>query len=228
MPALPAITGLLRVLLQYTLAAGPTILNRLFFQGSGSTSSTALNTWAGNVATNWGTNIKGSLVPALTLTGVTVEDLTSSISPVGATSVSIAGTSTHLDPPGVEGCLIIKNITAFRSRGGHSRTYIAGFPNSNLLSSSATNWNSASAAGFVTNWVAFIGSITGASGPAGYTGLAQVVPNYYHGFTVVTNPITGRARNVPKLIASPTTNAVTSHVANTVLGTQRRRTHQSV
>jgi hypothetical protein len=55
-------------------------------------------------------------------------------------------------------------------------------------------------------------------------GLVHVNVSYYEGFTVVIDPITGRARNVPKLRSSgPLVDGVVGIVINPELGTQRRR-----
>jgi hypothetical protein len=48
--------------------------------------------------------------------------------------------------------------------------------------------------------------------------------SYYQGFTVVTDPITGRARNVPKLRSGgPLVDVISSVTARPIVGTQRRR-----
>jgi len=226
-PALPAISGVVKVLLQYALPGVVDVLTRLFFQGTGSTTNSALNTWAGNVAAAWNTNMAPVVIPALVLNAITAEDLTTSTSPIGAWSGSHAGTFSPTSDlsPGV--AMIVKNLTPLRQRGGHSRTYLPGMPVNYLSSSGANTWASGSATTVLTAWKAFLSAITGSSGPTGYSGLAQVVPNYYHGFTAVENPLTGRYRNVPKVVTTPTTQLVTSQVVNLTLGSQRRRNHQS-
>jgi hypothetical protein len=226
MPALPPITGMLKVLLTYSLPTVATVLNRLFFQGTGSTSNAALNTWASAVSTAWGTNVKSQIMPSCQLTSVVVSDLSSSTSPIGAWTGSIAGTSagTGASP---DVALIVKNLIPTKYRGGHSRTYIPGYPLTGTTVTDSNVWTSAGVATFISDWNAFITAITGGNGPSGYSGLAQAVPHYYKGFTAVQNPITGRYRNVPKLVAVPTFDLVSSHVGNLILGSQRRRNHQS-
>jgi len=217
---------MLRVLLTYSLPTVATVLNRLFFQGTGSTTNSALNTWATAVSTAWGANMKSQILTNCSLTSVVVSDLSSSTAPIGAWTGSIAGTSAGTNgSPDV--ALIIKNLIPSKYRGGHSRTYIPGYPLSNTTVSDSNIWTAATAATTVTDWTAFITAITGGNGPTGYSGLAQAVPHYYKGFTVVTNPLTGRARNVPKLQTVPTFDLVSSRVANIILGSQRRRNHQS-
>jgi hypothetical protein len=58
---------------------------------------------------------------------------------------------------------------------------------------------------------------------SGASSLAQVNVSYYKGFTVVTSPTTGRARNVPTLRSAPVVDAVTAQAVRTSIGTQRRR-----
>lgn len=214
------------MLLTYSLPTVATVLNRLFFQGTGSTTNSALNTWATAVSTAWGSNMKANIMPSCSLTSVVVSDLSSATAPIGAWTGSIAGTAagTGASP---DVALIVKNLIPTKYRGGHSRTYIPGYPLTQATVTDSNVWTSAAAASTVTNWVAFLTAITGGNGPTGYSGLAQAVPHYYKGFTVVTNPLTGRARNVPKLQTVPTYDLVSSHVANLILGSQRRRNHQS-
>lgn len=224
--ALPAVTGLIRVLLQYTLPGVSILLNRLFFQGTGSTTNTALNTWCGNIASSWNTNMSPNSVPDLALIGVTAEDLTSSTSPVGAAAVNHPGTNTNpQSAPAI--AFVVRNGTNLRERGGHSRTYVPGIPTGEETTASANTWNSTFASALLTSWKAFIAAVTGVSGPAGYSGTAQVMPNYYHGFTSVQNPITKRYRNIPTPLATPVIYPITNQTYNSILASQRRRNKQT-
>lgn len=224
--ALPAVTGLLRVLLQYALPGVSILLNRLFFQGTGSTTSTALNTWCGNIAASWNTNMAPNSIPDLSLIGVTAEDLTSSTSPVGANATTHPGTNTNpQSAPAVS--FVVRNGTALRERGGHSRTYIPGIPTGEETTAGSNSWNSTFAQALLTSWKAFISAITGVAGPAGYSGTVQVMPNYYHGFTSVQNPITKRWRNIPTPLTTPVIYPVTNQTYNPILASQRRRNKQT-
>jgi hypothetical protein len=226
MPALPNISGAIKMLLQYTLPGVPLILNRLFFQGTGSTTNTALNNWCSTAATGWNTYMPPYSIPDLTLVAITAEDLTSPTSPIGAWAGSHIGTATNVNGfPSP--AFIVKNLDAFRSRGGHSRTYLPGISPSNLTSQGGNTWNTTQANLINTAWNNFILAVTGSNGPAGYSGLQQVVPNYYKGFTAVENPLTGRYRNVPKVNPTPTTQVIVNHTYNDVVGSQRRRNKQS-
>lgn len=227
MPSLPAVTGLIRLLLQYTLPAVPLIINRLFFQGTGSTTNAALNTYCSNVASAWNLNMAPSTIPDCALVAVTAEDLTSATSPIGAWSGSHAGSET----PGVtsypNAAFIIKNHTNLRTRGGHSRTYLPGIANSAQSSNGSATWNTTTASSLLAQWQAFLSAISGSGAPTGYSSYAQVMPNYYHGFKSVQNPVTLRYRNIPTPLATPNVYVVTSNSYNTNVGSQRRRNKQT-
>lgn len=227
MPALPFVTGLVRLLLQYVLPAVPLIINRLFFQGTGSTTNSALNTYCSNVATAWNADMASNTIPDCQLVAVTAEDLTSATSPIGAWSGNHPGGET----PGVSSypnaAFIVKNHTNLRARGGHSRTYLPGIATNQQSSNGAATWNPTSATAILNAWQTFLAAITGSNGPTGYSGFAQVMPNYYHGFKSVQNPITGRYRNVPVPLATPNVYPVTATSYNTNVGSQRRRNKQS-
>jgi hypothetical protein len=227
MPALPAVSGLVKVLLQYALPTVASVLNRIWFQGTGSTTNAALNTWCTNVANAWNSNMAAKTLPTCSLVAVTAEDYSSLTSPIGAWTGSHAGTVTGGVNTQPATSLIIRNHTPLRARGGHSRTYLPGMDGNALTTGSSSDWTASSAASILTAWEAFLAAVTGSNGPTGYSGFAQVVPNYYKGFTAVENTLTGRYKNVAKVNPSPTTQIVTSQTVNLVVGAQRRRNHQS-
>lgn len=202
------------------------LLNRLFFQGTGSSTQSALNTYAGNVAAAWNTNVAPLTNSSLILNGVTVEDLSSATSPSGTWAGSHAGGATGTQgAPAVS--FIVRNPTGVRRRGGPSRTYVPGIPVTNETSSDANTWNTTFANSLLTAWNAFISAITGVAGPSGYTGTQQVVPYYYHGFKSVQSPTTGRWRNVPTVVTgTPQVPTVLVRTYNPTLGSQRRRNKQ--
>lgn len=229
MPPLALAAGTIKTILQYALPGVASVINRLFFTGTGSTTNAALNTWCGNVAASWNTNMAPLIAPACTLVAVTAEDLTSGTSPVGAWAGSHPGTSSNLifDPAAA---FIVKNLIANRYRGGHPRTYIPGVPSSNQASNGANTWNTTDAAGLLTQWKAFLSAISGSSGPTGYSGMAQSVVPYYSGTTAVTTGVAPHTRGKTKAtpLATTTPIYIASNVYNPTIGSQRRRNHQSV
>jgi hypothetical protein len=160
----------------------------------------------------------------VSLTSVTLTDLTSPTSGQGdhiATTVGVlAGTMI-----GADVCMLASMRIARRYRGGKPRSYLP-LGTTNVLQTAQT-W----AATFVSNVQLALDAtradiaVTVASGTT-LTTLVNV--SYYQGFTVVTNPVTGRARNVPKLrVGGPVVDVVTNWVAESRLASQRRRNLRS-
>jgi hypothetical protein len=228
MPPLPSAAGTIKLLLQYALPGVATILNRLFFTGTGSTTGAAMNTWCTNVANAWGTNMAPQCVPPLTLVAITAEDLTSATSPVGAWAGSKPGTNVaNLQDPAT--AFVVKNLVANRYRGGHPRTYLPGIPIADASAASSNTWLTATASTILTQWLAFLTAISGSSGPTGYTGLSQSYVPYYKGNTVTTTGTAPyqRGHNHATVLTSTAPILIASHTYNPTFGSQRRRNHQS-
>lgn len=229
MPALPFASQTIKTILQYTLPGVAAALTRLFFTGTGSTTNAALNTWCGNVAASWNTNMAPLIAPGCVLVAVTAEDLTSATSPIGAWAGSHPGTNagTQFEP---SASFVVKNLIANRYRGGHPRTYIPGVPTTNQNSAGANTWGSTNANTLLTAWLAFLSAVSGSSGPTGYTGLAQSVVPYYSGSTAITSGTAPHQRGKTKatVLSSTTPILIASHTYNPTIGSQRRRNHQSV
>lgn len=112
-----------------------------------------------------------------------------------------------------------------RFRGGHSRLYLGGLPQTVLQD--PQHWTAAIVTTMTGRWDAFMDDITDALTLPIMGVTRQVTVSYFEGFTVVTNPITHRARNVPTLRGAPLVeNVVNVHVSNKV-ASQRRRNLQS-
>lgn len=219
MPALPAAAGVVRLAMKGTTGTVPW-LSRVFLHYSGTPPTAAqLNTFTALAITSYGTNLKSLAYGGVVLSECDATDLTSATGAVGISTGSTAGTraGTAIDSAA---CAVISYEIARRYRGGHPRGY---WPFGVANDLNATNaWSAA----FVTacntgfnNWIAALV----AGGWAGAGTIAQVNVSYYNGFTVVTNPITHRARNVPTLRVSPTIDTVTAILTRPSVGTQRRR-----
>jgi hypothetical protein len=150
---------------------------------------------------------------------VQITDLSSPSAGVGEWAGSHAGTrSGSILPVGV--CVVLNKEIARRYRGGKPRQYLPYGTDSDL--SGASRFTSAFTSDLVTAWDGFQGTLSGtAVGPATITNEVNV--SYYDGFTVVTNPSTGRARNKPTLRATPLVDSVLEYSASEVPGSQRRR-----
>jgi hypothetical protein len=67
----------------------------------------------------------------------------------------------------------------------------------------------------------FTDVIAGGWGGAGT--LTHLNVSYYAGFTVVVDPVTGRARNLPTPRVTPLKDAITANIVRSRIGSQRRR-----
>ncbi|MBA0087123.1 MAG: hypothetical protein HRJ53_19235 [Acidobacteria bacterium Pan2503] len=122
-------------------------------------------------------------------------------------------------------CALVNLHIARRYRGGKPRQY---WPFGVITDLNNTkNWNTSFQTA-VNNAMIALNSAAIAMAWTGGNIAAPVNVSYYHGFTVVTNPITGRARNVPKLKATPDVDTITGQSCNQRVATQRRRQGFSV
>lgn len=220
MPPLPAVSKVIKVVLQIKNSDGRIGITRFFIQYSSTAPTNAqLNTFCGAVATAWNTNLAAITDAHWTLIEVTAEDLSSSTGAIGLWTGSDAGTLNVSPLPGNIAFVIAYQI-ARRYRGGHPRGYwILG--DGSKLNDDRT-WTNAFVTLVSTDHGAFMTAVLA----AGWTGagtLTHVNVSYFLGFSVVTNPVTHRARNVPVLRGTPVVDAVTGYAYRNALGTQRRR-----
>jgi hypothetical protein len=155
----------------------------------------------------------------VTLTQIESEDLTSATGAVDTSVESVVGSRAGSALPSSTS-LVSSYTIARRYRGGHPRAYWPFGADSDLLSE--TQWTSAFPTACDTGINAYFAALV-AAGWSGAGTLTHVNVSYYEGFTVVTNPITGRARNVPTLRVSPVVDLVTAVHSRSSIGTQRRR-----
>lgn len=220
MPPLPAVPGVLRVQFKHSSSLDLDVLNRVFMQYTGTWPTSAnLSTMAATVFTAWGTDLKALAPNAVTLEEVVIQDLTSSSAGVGLHTGSTAGTRGTSLIPAASSALVNLSV-ARRYRGGKPRVYLPYGVSADL--NGTQNWTTAFQGALLTGWNAWIAAIIAAA-PGGTTITQQVNVSYYEGFTVVTNPVTGRARNVPTLRSSPVVDAVVASAVSLVIASQRRR-----
>jgi hypothetical protein len=117
-------------------------------------------------------------------------------------------------------CTVISYRIARRYRGGHPRGYWPFGAQTGLVD--AGHWTSGYASAVDTQIAAFFTAVQ-AAGWAGAGTLSHVSLSYFSGFTVITSPTTGRARNVPTVRSSPLIDPVVTLKTQTSIGTQRRR-----
>lgn len=209
----------------YTIAEDTSALNRLYFFYSGAApTSTQLATWATAVGTHWGIDMGGLAHTDVTLDTVKATDLTSRTS----ANVEVAGSEvgTRAGHALTGGASLLQNSAIIaRYRGGHPRTYWPFGVSEDLLD--RQSWAAAFLGACVTGLNAFYGHLN-SSVWAGGGSLQQCAVLYFTGFTVVINPITGRARNVPKLrtiggVPTPAIELIDTFTVNPKPAFQRRR-----
>lgn len=152
-------------------------------------------------------------------TGVRVTDLSSDTGGDGTATADVVGTRSGGGLPASTAAVANYTIDR-RYRGGKPKGFYPFGSESDLQGPSV--WSDAALAAWLAAVEAIFAAINGASG-GGSTLSAHVAVSYYSGFTVITSPTTGRARNVPTKRTVPTTYDVVSTDISTYLGTQRRR-----
>jgi hypothetical protein len=217
---LPDASQVLRVTLVFTYGLDTSVITRFFIRYSGSAPVNAdLNTFATSVRTAFNTNLKALTNVACTLTNVNVVDLSSVTGAIGSDSTAVVGTRAGTQVP-ASAAVVVSYEIARRYRGGHSRGYWP-FGVATDLGTEQT-WSAALSTATKTGIDAFFTAVVG----AGWTGagtLDHVNVSYYHGSHVVTNPSTGRARNVPDLRATPLVGTISTTLVRLRIGSQRRR-----
>jgi hypothetical protein len=221
MPALAPQPNILRVRLDFAAGSDSLITTTTHWVWSGTAPTAAMCTTAATDSTTAGIAQFPAVMDIDTLfLGTTVEDLTTSTGAFGSNATSTAGVRAGAILPASAAVLVNLGI-ARRYRGGKPRLYFPWGTGADLAD--AQSW----AAGAVTNFTfAFQSWLNSLHGVviAGTTIVAPCSISQYHGFTLVTNPITGRGRNVstPRAVAIAP-DVVTTFAVNPKVGSQRRR-----
>lgn len=220
MPALPVVPKVLSCTFKLTTGTDIDVINRIFVQYTGTAPTNAqATTFAGAMHTAWDGNLRGLTPSSDTLTLKEVIDLSSPTAAVGSDATTDVGNRTGTALTAAE-CLVLSYEVGRRYRGGHPRSYFHWGVAADLLNTNT--WATAFLTAVTSGWNGFTSSLFG----AGWTGagtLTHVNVSYYEGFTLVTNPITGRGRNVAKVRAIPLIDAITANVPRAYVGSQRRR-----
>jgi len=223
-PTLPDYPEVLKIRTGFTIGADASVSVTQHFVYSGTAPTDT-------VCTTLSDDILGFALSALpsvlstenTIDYVSVQDLTTSTAGYGETVQVTAGTETGAPLPAAT-CVLASAHIARRYRGGKPRNYWPLGTATDLLNPSA--WDTGSVTNFDTQIAAYINAIVGHSA-AGTTIGAWVSISYYEGFTAVTNPITGRTRDIPtvrSVAIAPDT--VLSMAISPRPATQRRRSQQ--
>jgi hypothetical protein len=220
-PALVPYPDVLKVHFTFDVGSDATVGTVLHFAYTGGPPSavdaTALAAFIGGAA---GTFFPAVMDTETTLTEVGVTDLTSPTSAFGSAPFTAVGTRTGGILP-ASTCVLVNLPISRRYRGGKPRAYFPWGTATDLLT--PQQWVAASVTNFTFALQSFLTAVVGHT--EGTTVVGDVVNiSYYEGFTVVTNPITGRARNVakPRTVAIAP-DPVLDFTINTKPGNQRRR-----
>lgn len=195
-------------------------LTRHYIQYTGTApTNSQLVTFNGAVASALSSDVKSLWEADAECFQIETIDLTSPTAATATTAETIQGTRSS--PYVAAGsCMVTSYEIGRRYRGGHPRGYWPPGVGSDLTN--PNNWSTTYTGLCVTGYNAYFAALI-AAGWSGAGTLTHVNVSYYEGFTVITNPITGRARNVPTLRVTPVVDAITSLIVRSTVGSQRRR-----
>jgi hypothetical protein len=223
MPPLPPVPNVFLVQLKHTYSNDTDVANRVHcgFTG-GSPSGTDLATFAQHIMSQASATWASEMSTAVTLTLVTVTDLSSPTGAVGTSTTSVPGTRAGSELP-AHTCVLWNQKVARRYRGGKPRVYLPWGVAGDLLD--AQHWTPAAITSFQSGLGNIIGAIQGVVvGPATTSALRNV--SYYLGSTATltgsgTAYERGHTRSTPR--TTPLVDALTSNTINPRPATQRRR-----
>ena len=219
MPALPDVPQVLKIQLHWTVEGDPLAMTVMHYHYTGGPPSPAnCATMGGNFVSNAASAFSSIVHTAVGITKAMVTDLSSPTASQGEGGSPWGGSQGGSAlPPGA--AAVANYLIARRYRGGKPRNY---FPLGGATDLDTTGlWLAASVTAWEAALVSFLTSNLSAG--AGCTLDRHVNVSYYHGSTVVTNPITGRARNVPTLRPSPLVDTINGSSIAPFVGSQRRR-----
>jgi hypothetical protein len=220
---LPPILRTVQFQLLYTDSADTDVRNILYFTYSNSMSATDLTTLCNNMKTQWNTHMASSTVPNVLLEEVFANDLSSDFAPQAAdTLAAFPGTNggTKLTSGAA---FVISNETGLKYRGGHSRNYLPGIPENDLLD--ANTWSTAAQTAILNAWTAFLSAFIQTAVPAAVGTLVHVVAHRF-GKTPDAPVLAGVSASKSVPLTSPFTTPISAYRTNPQVGSQRRRNQQ--
>ena len=219
MPPLPSVPNVIHCSLGFTDGSDTAVLATQFFRYSGGPpTSTDLNALSADVF-----NAARDFVPFLdstsALTGVRLTDLSAVTAAQGEFASAAPGTRGGDVLPGAT-CVLVRYVINRRYRGGKPRNYFPFFTTDDLATRQL--WEAGPLGLLGTAVGTYFSTVIGSS--SGSTDITDHVNvSYYDGFTVETNPSTGRARNVPKRRTTPVVDTIVSYSVAANPASQRRR-----
>jgi hypothetical protein len=221
MPPLPAVPNVLVVSTKFTVGSDTNVQTRWHFQYTGGPPSNAdCTAMAATILGDANTDLASDVHLTSTIAGVEVYDLSSATAGAGSSSGSTVGSKGGTPLPANTCCLCNATISR-RYRGGKPRTFWPFGGGADI--GTAQTWTTTSQSQMQTGLNNYRTHILAVS--HGSTVIASHVNvSYYSGFTVITDPVTGRVRMVPKLrTGGPLVDQITGISVNPKPGTQRRR-----
>jgi hypothetical protein len=220
MPALPVVPNVVRWDIFYDVGTDIAALTRLHIGYTGTApNSAACTAFAVSLDTIVDAELAVYMNSDNAITGCRVTDLSSVSGGQGESLTTTAGSLTD-EPVGAGVALLAHMGIGRRYRGGKPRSYFPLGDAGTVLT--PQTWDPT----FITNVQASLDAIRtdiGSLVQSGCTLTDLVNVSYYHGFTVVTSPTTGRARNVPTLRVTPVVDQALSWTAEARFASQRRR-----
>jgi hypothetical protein len=224
MPALPDVPGVIRYQFTHTFSSDVDVMCHLFFSYTGTPpSATDLADGGSAAATNWNTYLAPYAHPDVTLTEVTLTDLTSPTSAQGSDVVSHAGTASGSQLAAAT-CLLVNYKIDRRYRGGKPRTYWPLGTSANVAT--AQTWGTGFTATMATQMDSFISAILATSFPT-ITLENHVSVGYYGPPNRYVGVAPGRIKTYSTVKAGPISpDIIVSLGINPKFGSQRRRNQQ--
>lgn len=220
MPELPAVSSVLRYRLTWT-QEGDTMAQTIhYYQYSGGPPSSAnLATMAAAAVSAADTAFSGLMTASQGMTECEITDLSGPGYAQGSGGTPWVGTvSDERLSPGT--AALVNHIIGRRYRGGKPRSYLPIGTAADVTTSGL--WSSGALSSFAGSWGGWVAAVKASGSGCTVTQIVNV--SYYDGFTVVTSPTTGRARNVPKLRSGgPVVDVINAHDVPANIASQRRR-----
>ncbi len=220
MPALPNVTKCVRLSCVHVYGGDTDVVSRFYVAYTGTVPSVGdLQVLVDNTVAAWADVMPGVMTSEVALSRVDGVDLNSATGAEATFADTVDGSRTG-DPLPADASAVTAYHISRRYRGGHARGYWPMGSSTDLAS--PQTWD----AGAITAFQGAIDSFMAAVLAGGWSGagtLTHVNVSFYEGFTVVTDPVTGRARNRPTPRAVPIKDLVTANLVRTRIGSQRRR-----
>jgi len=219
----PFAPGVMKVEYSQTLGGATNIINRMFYSFTGALASTGAANIASTVNGYWAASLSPHLTAHHSLISVKVTDLGSAQGAVGEVVGTAVGTIPIAGFLPAKDCVVNHATINRRYRGGKPRWYQSGFTQSNLVDNQ--HWDST----FIGTWEAAFNTF--AKDLLSYSGGGVTITNIvnlslvsgytWHESTLPSGNV--KWEKVPTYRAQALTDVVSDWVADSVVGSQRRR-----